>query len=149
MAYQVPSNVPGLQMTPGSSVSILMQAAPYKKGTGNGPRCQHDWLFDNSNASRYHFMMIVSFGDSDTQKVFEGKRSRKFPPMLHRHAMRKLWMLNAAFELHDLRVPPGNRLEKLSGTMSEYHSIRINEQWRVRFRWRDGNAYEVLIIDYH
>ena len=63
--------------------------------------------------------------------------------------MRKLWMLDAATVLQDLRVPPGNRLEKLAGRYSHLHSIRINDQWRIRFRWNDGNASEVEIIDYH
>ena len=93
--------------------------------------------------------MIVSFADTDTDGVSKGRRSRKLPPSLHRSAMRKLWMLDAATVLQDLRVPPGNRLEKLAGRYSHLHSIRINDQWRIRFRWNDGNASEVEIIDYH
>ena len=93
--------------------------------------------------------MIVSFRDSDTNGVFVGKRSRKFPPALQRSAMRKLWMIDAAAILQDLVVPPGNRLEKLSGKFRGLHSIRINDQWRICFKWENGNAHEVEIIDYH
>ncbi len=93
--------------------------------------------------------MIVSFQDADTEDIFAGVRSRKLPPSLRRTAMRKLWMIDAAVSLKDLRVPPGNRLEKLSGKFADYHSIRINDQWRVRFRWINNNAHDVEIIDYH
>lgn len=93
--------------------------------------------------------MIISFGDSVTKLIFQGKRSKKLPPSIHRVAMRKLWLLNAAVELHDLKVPPGNRLEKLAGNYVGYHSIRINDQWRICFIWRDKNAHNVCIVDYH
>lgn len=63
--------------------------------------------------------------------------------------MRKLWMVDAAVEIADLRVPPGNRLEKLSGTYAGYHSIRINDQWRICFKWKEGNVHDVSITDYH
>lgn len=93
--------------------------------------------------------MISSFGETETENVFQGKRSKKLPPSIHRVAMRKLWMIDAAVQLSDLRVPPGNRLEKLSGNYSGQHSIRINDQWRICFKWKNGNAYDVLIVDYH
>ncbi len=93
--------------------------------------------------------MIVSFGDSDTGDVFKGKRSKKLPPSIHRAAMRKLRVLGAAISLEDLCVPPGNRLKKLSGAWSEYYSIRINDQWRIRFRWGGDNVHDAEIIDYH
>lgn len=93
--------------------------------------------------------MIASFRGSDTEGVFNGKRSRRLPPSIHRGAMRKLWMLDSAVALSDLLTPPGNRLEKLSGEHAGYHSIRINDQWRVRFKWKNGNANTVEIIDYH
>lgn len=93
--------------------------------------------------------MIVSFRDSETKGVFEGERSKRLSPSLHRVAMRKLRVLHATNSLNDLRVPPGNRLEKLSGTWSAYHSIRINDQWRIRFRWSSGNVHDVEILDYH
>lgn len=93
--------------------------------------------------------MIVSFSNSETESIFKGKRSKKLPPSIHRTAMRKLWMIDAAVHITDLKVPPGNRLEKLSGNYVGFHSIRINNQWRVCFRWKDGNAHQVTITDYH
>lgn len=93
--------------------------------------------------------MIKSFRDKDTQKIFERQRVRRLPSNLHRRALRRLLILDAAEELADLRVPPGNRLEKLSGSRAGQHSIRINDQWRICFRWRSGDAYDVEIVDYH
>jgi proteic killer suppression protein len=93
--------------------------------------------------------MIKSFRDKDTERVFFRQFSRRFPPQLHRLAWRKLVILDAAERLEDLRIPPGNRLEKLSGNREGEHSIRINEQWRICFRWREGVAYDVEITDYH
>lgn len=98
---------------------------------------------------RYALIMIVSFGNTETEKIFRGERSNKLPPTIHRAAMRKLWMVDAAVLLTDLRVPPGNRLEKLSGNYKGYYSIRINDQWRICFVWKDGSAQNVLIVDYH
>ena len=106
-------------------------------------------MFDNNNVSRYYSTMIVDFADAKTERVCAGKRSKKVPPAIHRVAMRKLYMLNAAVRITDLRVPPGNRLEKLSGDYAGYYSIRINNQWRICFTWREGNAYNVAITDYH
>ena len=93
--------------------------------------------------------MIKSFGDKHTERVFLRQFSRRFPPDLHRVAWRKLAILDAAERLGDLRVPPGNRLEKLSGDRKGEYSIRINDQWRICFRWGDGDAYDVQITDYH
>lgn len=93
--------------------------------------------------------MIASFRDADTECVFNGKRSSKLPPSIHRGAMRKLWMLDSAVVLSDLFIPHGNRLEKLSGEYAGYHSIRVNDQWRICFKWKNGNAYTVEITDYH
>jgi proteic killer suppression protein len=93
--------------------------------------------------------MISSFADADTEAAFLGRRSRRLPPDLARVALRKLTYLHAAASLHDLRVPPGNRLEALRGDREGQHSIRINDQWRVCFRWVDGNAHDVEIVDYH
>ena len=93
--------------------------------------------------------MLVDFRDTESKAVFEGSRSLKLPPSIHRGAMRKLWMLDAAVTLSDLRVPPGNRLEKLSGRRAGEYSIRINDQWRICFAWRNGNAHDVEIADYH
>ncbi|MFI5143044.1 MAG: type II toxin-antitoxin system RelE/ParE family toxin [Thermoanaerobaculales bacterium] len=93
--------------------------------------------------------MIRSFSDSETQRVFGRKGSRRLPATVQRATLRKLAMLDAAEILNDLRVPPGNRLERLHGDREGQHSIRINQQWRICFRWRDGDAYEVEIVDYH
>ena len=93
--------------------------------------------------------MIRSFRDRDTQRIFERQFVRKFPRELHRTAWNKLALLDAADILNDLRVPPGNRLEKLGGDREGQYSIRINDQWRICFEWRAGDAYEVEIVDYH
>ena len=92
--------------------------------------------------------MIHSFGDNETEELFDGKRIKKFEK-LERIARRKLEMLNAAVSVTDLKVPPGNRLEQLKGKRSKFYSIRINDQWRVCFIWKDGGAYDVQIEDYH
>jgi len=91
--------------------------------------------------------MIKSFRDKETERLFSRRVSRRLPPDLHRVAWRKLAILDAAEQLDDLRVPPGNRLEKLSGERTGQHSIRINDQWRICFRWRKGDAYDVEIVD--
>jgi proteic killer suppression protein len=93
--------------------------------------------------------MIRSFRDKETERLFSRRFSWRFPPSLHRPAWRKLAILDAAERLEDLRVPPGNRLEKLSGDREGQHSIRINDQWRICFRWSEGDAYDVEIVDYH
>ncbi len=92
--------------------------------------------------------MIKGFRCRETQKVFERRNSRKFAA-IQRVALRKLLMLDAAESLQDLRVPPANRLEKLSGDRTGQHSIRVNDQWRICFRWKSGNAQDVEIVDYH
>jgi len=93
--------------------------------------------------------MIQSFRDRETEKVFRREGTRRIPPNIQRMAQRKLAILDAAESLQDLRVPPGNRLEKLSGERGGQHSIRINVQWRVCFRWRERDAHDVEIADYH
>lgn len=93
--------------------------------------------------------MIRSFGDKATKAVFEGKSLKGFPADLRKVARRKLEMLHAAFVLDDLRIPPGNRLEALSGDRIGQHSIRINDQWRICFVWANGGAENVEIVDYH
>jgi proteic killer suppression protein len=93
--------------------------------------------------------MITSFRWEETRKVFGREGSRKFPPTIHRAAHRKLLMLDAAESLADLRVPPGNRLEKLKGDREGQYSVRISDRWRVCFRWLKGDAYDVEIVDYH
>ena len=104
---------------------------------------------DVINAVRYDFRVIRSFADRETEKVFLRLRSRKLPNDVQRRANRKLLILDAAESVNDLRIPPGNRLERLSGSRKGQHSIRINDQWRVCFRWSRGDAYEVEITDYH
>lgn len=93
--------------------------------------------------------MIQSFADRDTERLFRRERVRRFPVELQRVMLRKLSLVDAAELLDDLRVPPGNRLEKLKGDRAGQHSIRVNDQWRICFRWKDGNAYDVQIADYH
>lgn len=93
--------------------------------------------------------MIKSFRDRDTERLFSREVPKRPPASLHRPALRKLLILDAAEQLDDLRVPPGNRLEKLRGKRRGQFSIRINTQWRICFRWEDGNAYDVEIVDYH
>ena len=93
--------------------------------------------------------MIKSFRDADTERLFRRERPRKLPPQMFRPALRKLLMLDAAESLQDLRVPPGTRLEKLKGPRVGQHSIRINDQWRICFEWREGHAHTVAITDYH
>ena len=93
--------------------------------------------------------MIKSFRDDETAKIFRLERSRRLPSDIQQVALRKLRMLNNAVTLYDLRIPLANHLEKLSGDRAGQHSIRINEQWRVCFEWREGDAYNVEIVDYH
>lgn len=93
--------------------------------------------------------MIRSFHDSEARKIFQRERSRSVSGQVQKLALRKLTMLDAAESLEDLRVPAGNRLEKLLGRRAGQHSIRVNDQWRICFQWRDGDAYEVEIVDYH
>ena len=92
--------------------------------------------------------MIRSFAEKDTEALFNDRRVRRFD-QFSRAAQRKLQLLNAARDLNDLRVPPGNRLEVLKGDRKGQHSIRINNQWRICFRWADGAAENVEIVDYH
>ena len=93
--------------------------------------------------------MIISFGNAETEQIWIGNRVRKLPGEIQNIGRRKLRMLNNAVNLADLRIPPSNRLEKLSGKLKDFYSIRINDQWRIIFVWNTGNALEVKIIDYH
>ncbi len=96
--------------------------------------------------------MIEAFGNALAEDLFDDKRTkttRAFSPELRRAGRRKLLYLHDASELRDLRVPPGNRLERLKGRWKGFHSIRINDQWRVVFRWEGGNALNVQVVDYH
>lgn len=93
--------------------------------------------------------MIKSFADLDTERLFQREPVRRFGANVQRIMLRKLVAVDAAEALDDLRRPPGNRLEKLRGDRDGQHSIRVNDQWRVCFRWRDGDAYDVALVDYH
>ena len=93
--------------------------------------------------------MIKTFGDKETEKVWNGIYSKKLPSEIQPIARRKLRMINNAQDINDLRVPPGNRLEKLKGNLTDFYSIRITNQWRIIFKWIGSDAYEVQIIDYH
>ena len=93
--------------------------------------------------------MIVSFGNSETEKVWIGERVKKLPIEIQNVGRRKLRMLNNSVDLSDLKIPPSNRLEKLAGKLKDFYSIRINDQWRIIFKWKTGNAFEVKIINYH
>jgi len=93
--------------------------------------------------------VIKSFASRDTERLFKRERVRHFPAERLRLMLRKLVVLDAAEQLEDLRSPPGNRLEKLKGDRAGQHRIRINDQWRICFRWHEGNASDVAIVDYH
>ena len=93
--------------------------------------------------------MIKSFRDKETERIFNRFVSKIYPKEIQIIARRKLIMLDAAMRVDDLRIPPGNRLEALKGNRKGQHSIRINDQWRICFKWRSGNVYDVEITDYH
>jgi len=93
--------------------------------------------------------MISSFGSKETELIWNGMRVKKMPIEIQNVGRRKLRMLNNSQDIADLRIPPSNQLEKLSGKLSRFYSIRINKQWRIIFIWEKGNASEVKIIDYH
>ena len=93
--------------------------------------------------------MIKSFREKETEKIWHGRRSRRLPQDIQQIARRKLRMINNARSLNDLRVPPANRLEALRGKRAGQHSVRINDQWRICFRWSEGDALNVEIVDYH
>ncbi len=93
--------------------------------------------------------MIISFKSKETEKIFNRRISLKLPNDIQRTAMRKLWMIHAAISLSDLRVPPSNRLEVLKGKRKGQRSIRVNDQWRICFKWKAGDVVDVEIADYH
>ncbi len=93
--------------------------------------------------------MIKSFADKETEKIWNGIRSKTLPNTIQNVARRKLRMINNSIDINDLKIPPANRLERLKGDLKQYFSIRINKQWRIIFQWQEGNAYNVKIIDYH
>jgi proteic killer suppression protein len=93
--------------------------------------------------------MILSFGSKDTQKIWDGERVKKIPNTIQEVSRRKLRMLNNSQDLTDLQIPPSNKLEKLKSNLEYFYSIRINDQWRIIFKWDSGNSSDVEIIDYH
>ncbi len=93
--------------------------------------------------------MIISFGSKETEKIWNGDRVKNLPIEIQHIGRRKLRMLNNSQNLGDLRIPPSNKLEKLSGKLADFYSIRINDQWRITFKWDNRNASEVTIVDYH
>lgn len=93
--------------------------------------------------------MIKDFNDKETELIWNGIKSKKLPPEIQSKSRRKLRMINNAQNITDLRIPPANRLEKLKGGLKDYFSIRINQQWRIIFQWKNNDAYHVEIIDYH
>ena len=93
--------------------------------------------------------MIVSFSDKQAMKIYDGIVAKKLPNEIQNIARRKLRMLSSAKIIDDLKIPPGNKLEQLKGDLEGFYSIRINEQWRIIFRWEKGDAYDVRIVDYH
>lgn len=93
--------------------------------------------------------MIKTFGDKETRKIWKGIRSNKLPLTIQNRARRKLRMIHNSHTINDLRIPPAKRLEKLKGDYEEYYSIQINQQWRIIFQWKNENAYNTQIVDYH
>ncbi len=93
--------------------------------------------------------MIKSFADRETEKIWKGEQSKVLPAQIQHIARRKLRMMNNAETINDLRIPPANQLKKLKGKLSNFYSIRINDQWRIVFLWKTGNAEQVEIVDHH
>jgi proteic killer suppression protein len=93
--------------------------------------------------------MILSFGSKETEKIWLGERVKKYPLEIQNIGRRKLRMVNNSQDIADLKIPPSNRLEKLKGKAKDFYSIRINDQWRITFRWENNHAYDVKIEDYH
>jgi proteic killer suppression protein len=102
-----------------------------------------------NNDMRYCFFMIKSFKCKETQKIFNRSFSKKLPQNIHLKSRQKLVLIDAATEVIDLKIPPGNRLEELKDDRIGQHSIRINDQWRICFIWKSGDAFNVEIVDYH
>ncbi len=93
--------------------------------------------------------MIISFGSKETERIWHGERVKKIPIEIQKTGRKKLRMLNNSQNLQDLKIPPSNRLEKLTGKRKDFHCIRINDQWRIVFKWTNSNSYKVTIMDYH
>jgi len=111
--------------------------------------CVFPEALENNNVLRYYRIVIRSFKDKETELVYNEQFSKKLPHDIQRIALRKMVMIHRAVSLEDLKIPPGNKLEQLHGDRKRQHSIRINDQWRVCFAWKNNNAYDVEIVDYH
>ena len=107
------------------------------------------WRLDIYKQIVYHLSMIQSFADAETERFYQTGKSRKLSAAIHKRAAMRLTQLNAATRLEDLRLPPSNRLEALKGDRRGQWSMRINDQWRVCFRFENGDAFNVEIVDYH
>ena len=107
------------------------------------------WVVDVWCAALYNKVVIKTFKDDRTQKIYQRQPSRKLPSDIQQVALRKLRMINNSISINDLRVPPANRLEKLGGDRAGQRSICINDQWRICFEWQKSDAYNVEIVDYH
>ena len=112
-------------------------------------RCLNNFYVDNCHVTDYIKTMIKTFADKETHQVFVKGKSKRLPPDLIRRAIRRLEYIHFAVVLNDLRVPPSNRLHALKGTREGQYSISINDQWRICFRFIDGDAFDVEITDYH
>lgn len=124
-----------------------MVISPFRLGCESVARAGP--VIDRYNVTRYARIVIRSWSDRETERLYQREKSRRFPPDILEVALRKLKMLHAAIRIDDLLVPPSNRLEKLKGDRAGQWSISINMQWRICFRWDTGNAYDVEIVDYH
>ncbi len=114
----------------------------------NGYACQHLTL-GVKRLMAYYGQVIKSFKCKETERIFNLESSKRLPPSIQQIALRKLRMLHRSTNIVDLRIPPANRLERLSGNRTGQWSIRINDQWRICFEWHDGHAFKVEIVDYH
>ncbi len=106
-------------------------------------------VVDGRRKHRHYKLVIKSFADAETEKIWNTERSRRLPQNIQQRALNKLAMLSQAKDLNELRIPPANRLEALVGKRKGQHSIRINQQWRICFRWEASDAHDVEIVDYH
>lgn len=129
------------------SNSRAVQGENRTAGAPRGSGRRAGWT--DSNALRYYRRVIKSFADRDTARLFRRDPVRRYPTEIRRTMLRKLVVVDSAESLEDLRLPPGNRLEKLHGDRDGQHSIRINDQWRICFNWINGHAHDVELVDYH
>ena len=106
-------------------------------------------MLDVTNAFRYYRYMIMSFKSKETEKIWNGEFSKKLPSNIQKIARRKLRMINNSNSINDLKIPPSNNLELLKGKRKGQYSIRINDQWRICFKWENNHSYNVEIVDYH